>query len=145
MDLVFWYVSIIVLLIVGIFFLFLLYVKSSQPEEWVHKSVTDDRFYTSGSLTDLVDSLKTMPVDYSGNSPLKMTIEKMFFDKIRTLYGFSYEELVEFKNIYPDKLRALINDDEISSWIFNENNMGKKERYLAELNHIVDKMEQWKK
>jgi len=60
-----------------------------------------------------------MSVDYSDNAPLKKHIEMMFFEKIRTIYGFSIGELVEMKNNDPNKLRALIKDKDISDWILN--------------------------
>jgi len=153
-----WYFFIIALSIVGLIVILLIFIRSKQPEEWEHKPLTDEN-YTSGSLTNLAESIRTMQVDYSDNSPLKTHIEMMFYEKIRNIYGFSIGELIEMKNINPEKLKALIKDDEITEWIlnfknkekninqgfFDKNKISKKEIFLQDLNQIINKMEKWEK
>jgi len=153
-----WFLFIIALSIFGLISIILLFMRSKQPEEWEHKPLTDEN-YTSGSLTNLAESIRTMPVDYSDNSSLKTHIEMMFYEKIRNIYGFSIGELVEMKNTNPEKLKALINDYEITDWVlnfqnkgknsnqgfFDKNKVSKKEIFLQELNQIINKMEGWEK
>jgi len=153
-----WYFFIIALSIVGLIAIILIFIRSKQPEEWEHKPLTDEN-YTSGSLTNLAESIRTMPVDYSDNSSLKTHIEMMFYEKIRNIYGFSIGELVEMKNTNPEKLKALIKDHEITDWIlnfqnkeknvnqgfFDKNKISKKEIFLQDLNQIINKMERWEK
>jgi len=146
-----WYFFIILLVIVGIIATLLLFIRSKQPINWEHKTLTEEN-YVSGSLSNLAQSIKSMPIDYSQNSPLRNHIEMMFFEKIRTTHGFSVGEIIEMKNKSPTKLQALINDKNISDWILNYNtkekkqgllDKKKKDTYLMEMNIILDKMEKW--
>jgi hypothetical protein len=150
-----WYFFMITLIIGGIIAILVLFIRSKQPEDWEHKPITDEN-YTTGSLTHLADSIRSMSVD---NTLLKNHIEMMFFEKIRTTHGFSIGELIEMKNKDPNKLRALIKDEEISDWIlsinhkekktsqgfFNKEKISKKERYLMDINKVLDRMERWER
>ena len=151
-----WYFFMITLIVGGIIAALVIFIRSKQPENWEHKPITDEN-YATGSLTHLAESIRSMSVDYSDHAPLKNHIEMMFFEKIRTTHGFSIGELVEMKNNDPNKLRALIKDKEISDWILNINSKekkssqgffdkdktSKKERYLMDINKVLDKMEVW--
>ena len=147
-----WYFSIILLIIVGVLLIILLFIRSKQPENWEHKPLTESG-YMKGNLTNLAESIRSNSADYSNNSPMKNHIEMMFFEKIRTVHGFSIGEIVEMKHKYPNKLRAVINDDEISNWILDvegnsdqklfRRNKNKKEMFLIELNNVLNKMETW--
>ena len=151
-----WYFFMITLIVGGIIVALMLFIRSKQPENWEHKPITDEN-YATGSLTHLAESIRSMSVDYSDRAPLKNHIEMMFFEKIRTIHGFSIGELVEMKNNDPNKLRALIKDKEISDWIlkikpkekkssqgfFDKDKTSKKERYLMDINKVLDKMEVW--
>ena len=155
---VLWYFFMIALIVGGIIATLVLFIRSKQPEDWEHKPLADEN-YASGSLTHLADSIRSMSVDYSEHAPLKNHIEMMFFEKIRTIHGFSIGELIEMKNKNPNKLRALINDNNISDWILNINRIvkkpsqgffdkdkiSKKERYLMDINKVLDRMEVWEK
>lgn len=151
-----WYFFMILLVIIGVIATLVIFFRSKEPINWEHKTLADEN-YVSGSLTNLAQSIRSMPIDYSEHSSLRNHIEMMFFEKIRTIHGFSVGEIIEMKNKSPNKLQALISDKNISDWIFNigvkekrpkqglldKNKKNKKDLYLMEMNKILDKMEMW--
>jgi len=66
--------------------------------------------------------------------------------------GLSNEEILKLKEKDKNKLRDVIKDDEIVDWIYNikkkkgkKDKMDTKEKYLMDVNQILDKMEAWGK
>ena len=129
---------------------------SSKPNDWEHIPLIEEPF-PGGRLKGVANT-----IDYSSNeneySPLKNQIEALFFEKVRATRGLSIEEIFEMRNKDPNRLKGLIRDKEISDWIFNvkqkEEKKGffdflrsdkeeKKQKYLSEINSILDKMEVW--
>ena len=148
-----WYFFIIFLVIAGVILTILLFIISKPLENWEHCPITDS-IYVKGNLTNLAESIRLNPVDYSNHSTIKNHIEMMFFEKIRTIHGFSIGEIIEMKNKDPNRLRAVINDNKISDWILNikekkldqnviSKNRNKKKVFLLEMRSVLDKMDVW--
>lgn len=157
MDSFLWNFFLVLLIIGGIIIGAMLLNFSKKPDDWEHIP-TMDGYYTGGRLNYFANSIKFAPVDYSDYSPLKDHIQMLFFEKVRAIHGISAEELKEIKIKDQNKLRNLIHDKEITDWILNAkkkeekkgffgslktNKDEKKQKYLTEINTILDKMEAW--
>lgn len=150
-----WYFFIVFLIVGGIILGAILLVFSSKPNDWRHVPITGE-FFGGGRLKYLGDSIKFASQDPSSASSLKNQVERLFFEKVRTAYGLTPEEIMEMKIKDPKRLRRIILDDEIANWILDskqKESLGflksgrdeKKKAYLSEINLILDKMEVWGK
>jgi len=148
-----WNSLLFVFVIGGIIGAIILSSYSKKPEEWKHESRIEGD-YNSGRLKGLADSIKINPVDDSDNAPIKRLIQIIFFEKYRAIHGISPEELMNLKTKDKVRLRQIIGDEEIANWILNVNSenknkffkkgkISKKERYLMDINSVLDKMEVW--
>jgi hypothetical protein len=123
----------------------MLYLFSKKPEDWKHESKTDGG-YNSGRLKDLAESIRKNPINENSVATLKNLIQTSFFEKYRLIKGVSPEELMDFKTKDRVRLRQIIGDEEIADWILDVKKRGrKKEKYLMDINSILDKMEAWGK
>jgi len=156
-DSLVWYFFMIFLIITGIVAGVLIFIYSKKPDEWEHIPIID-KHYVPGKLRYLVDSVKTMPIDYSDASPMKEYVQTIFFEKIRASHGITVGELFNMKEKNPRKLANIINDKEIVDFIFNfqskEEKVGfgnffksdkidARKKYFGDLKSVLDKMEVW--
>jgi len=156
-DSLVWYFFMIFLIVVGIVAGVLIFIYSKKPEDWEHIPIIDE-YYAPGKLQYLVDSVKTMPIDYSDVSPMKEYIQIIFFEKIRASHGITVRELFKMKEKNPRKLANIIKDKEIVDFILNFESKEEKvgfgnffkrdkidvrKKYFGELNSVLDKMEVW--
>ena len=81
-------------------------------------------------------------------------MQSIFFEKFRSIRGVSPEELMDLKTKDRTRLHQIIGDDEITDWILGikkkkegflvkREKIGRKEKYLMDINSILDKMEAW--
>lgn len=145
-----WIASIIAFIIIIIIGLILLTLLSKKPENWEHKPVINN-YYSSGQVKSLTDSLKMMNPNYNNRS-LKDFINSIFYEKVRSTYGLTFEQLEDYKIKNRKKLEQMIQNKKISEWIFNDEKqsslkrgIGRKEQFLLEIESIIDKMEMWGK
>ncbi len=149
-----WNFLILALVVIGLVGGLFIFINSKNPENWEHKPVENEftGFNKLDNLSILVDS--SIGKDNFDQTNLKNVIEMMFFEKIKSIHGFSVEQLMDMKYYEPDKLTALINDKEISDWIFNKNQEKKnssflekpnikRQRNIEKINHILERMEVW--
>jgi len=154
-DSLIWNVFLLLFIVGGSLGAVILYLYSKKPEDWKHESKIDGG-YNTGRLKRLADSIKINPIDESSIAPVKRLIQTIFFEKFRSIRGVSPEELMDLKTKDKVRLRQIIGDDEIADWILDvkqkkENReyflkrekIGKKERYLMDINSVLDKMEAW--
>ena len=154
-DSIMWNVFLFLFIIGGIIATIIIYQYSKKPEDWKHKSKIDGQ-YLSGRLKGLAESIKINPIDESSNAQVKRLIQTIFFEKFRSVRGVSPEELMDLKTKDKVRLRQIIGDEDIADWILDvkqkkENKdfflkrekIGKKERYLMDINSVLDKMEAW--
>lgn len=152
-----WNFFLFIFIIGSIAAIFVLLSYSKKPEDWQHKSAIRE-YYASGRLKDLGESIKLTPVDYSDDAPLRKLIRTMFYEKIRSVYGLSAEEIQGLNVKNKKKLEEIIQDKEIVDWIlnvkkkedkswlhgiFNKSGISGKEQYLMDINSILEKMEAW--
>ena len=107
----------------------------------------------------LLDAIRNNPFNENRGATLKNLIQTSFFEKYRLIKGVSPEELMDFKKKDRIRLRQIIGDEEIADWILDvkkrgrkkeydsskKYRIGKKEKYLMDINSILDKMEAWGK
>jgi len=150
-----WIFFIVILIISGLILGALLLSFSNKPTDWEHLPLTD-AIFPGGRLNNIAST-----INYSSALgeylPIKNQIETLFFEKVRANHGMIPEEIYDLKNRDPNKLRNLIQDKEISDWIFNVKQDGKKgffdflrinkeeekQKNLSKINSILDKMEMW--
>ena len=150
-----WNIILALFIIAGILAGIILFIFSKKPKDFRHMPKIEGR-YLSGKLRGLVNSISLSGVDYSDKAFLKTTVEKIFFEKIGQNQGLLTQELIELKKKNPNKLKKIINNEEITEWILNSKNKkikpsehphgkktSKKERYLMDINDVLDKMEAW--
>ena len=117
----------------------LFYRKIKKPDKFVHKSYSDNDTFP-GLLNDLSKNLK----DDKNLREYKSLITMMFFEKINEKEKISIDELVNLKKNNSKELFQIIGDEEIYNFIQNFNgNKLNKQKYLKEINQILDKMEAW--
>ena len=155
-DSLIWNVLLLLFVVGGIIGAMILYLYSKKPEDWKHESKIDGG-YNSGRLKSLAQSIKINPIDESSTAPAERLIQTIFFEKFRSIRGVSPAELMDLKTKDEVRLRQIIGDEEIADWILGikkkkENKkygflkrekIGKKERYLMDINSVLDKMEAW--
>ena len=154
-DTLIWNVLLLLFVVGGIVGAIILYLCSKKPEDWKHESKIDGG-YNSGRLKSLAQSIKINPVDEGDYAPAKRLIQTIFFEKFRSIHGVSPAELMDLKTKDEVRLRQIIGDEEIADWIldvkqkkesreyfFKRVKIGKKERYLMDINSVLDKMEAW--
>jgi hypothetical protein len=150
-----WIFFIVILIISGLILGALLISFSNNPTDWEHLVLTDD--YTQGGRLNNI--AKT--IEYSSTQgiywPIKNQIETLFLEKVRATRGMTTEQIYNMKNRDPNKLRSIIHNKEISDWIFNVKEEEKKgffdfltrnkeverQKNLAKIHSILDKMEAW--
>jgi len=154
-DSLIWNVFLLLFIVGGSIGAVILYLYSKKPEDWKHESKIDGG-YNTGKLKSLAESIKINPIDGSSIAPVKRLIQTIFFEKFRSIRGVSPEELMDLKTKDKVRLRQIIGDEEIADWIldvkqkkenreyfFKREKIGKKERYLMDINSVLDKMEAW--
>ncbi len=150
-----WILFIVILVISGLILGALLLSFSNNPTDWEHLALTDD-FFPNGRLNNIAKT-----IDYSLTQgvywPIKNQIETLFLEKVRATRGMTTEQIYNLKNRDPNKLRSIIQNKEISDWIFDvkkeekkgffdfltKNKEEEKQKNLAKINSILDKMEAW--
>ena len=154
-DSLIWNVFLMLFIVGGSIGAVILYLYSKKPEDWKHESKIDGG-YNTGRLKNLADSIKINPIDESSTAPVKRLIQTIFFEKFRSIRDVSPMELMDLKTKDKVRLRQIIGDEEIADWIldvkqkkenreyfFKRAKIGKKERYLMDINSVLDKMEAW--
>jgi len=154
-DPLLWNLLILLLIIGGIILGALLFLFSKKPDDWKHTPIADE--FLGGRLNYYANSVKLASADYSDQSQLKNHVQLLFFEKIGANCGLSTVELTEIKTKNPNALRSLINDNEIADWILNvktkdekkkffrANKEEQKQKYISDLNSILNKMDVWGK
>jgi len=155
-DSLIWNVLLLLFVVGGIVGAIILYLYSKKPEDWKHESKIDGGYH-SGRLKSLAQSLKINPIDEGDYAPAKRLIQTIFFEKFRSIRGVSPVELMDLKTKDEVRLRQIIGDEEIADWILGitkkkehkkfgflkRDEIGKKEKYLMDINSVLDKMEAW--
>jgi hypothetical protein len=152
-DSIIWRTFILFFIVGAIIISLILYLYSKKPDDWKHESKIDGG-YCPGRLKDLAESIKINPNDQTSDVSAKKLIQDIFFEKFRTLRGVSIDELMDLKTKDRVRLRQIVGDEEIADWILNikkkkvnsllkRNKIGKKEKYLMEINSVLDKMGAW--
>jgi hypothetical protein len=148
---VLWNMLLLFSIIGAIIAIIVLFGYSKKPDDWKHESKIEG-YYSPGKLRNLAESIKVSPIDYGDDAPMRKLVQTVFFDKVRSNCGLSGEEILKLKEKDKNKLREVIKDDEIVDWIYNikkkkgkKDKMDKKEKYLMDVNQILDKMEAWGK
>jgi len=123
----------------------LLFTYSKKPEDWKHESKIEGCYYPN-RLGTLADTIKKTPVDYSDDAPIKKLVKTIFFEKIRSTRELSDEEISRLNENDKNKIRRIIKDEEIANWLFDtkrgkKDRINTKEKYLTDINSILDKME----
>jgi len=152
-----WNFFLILLIIGGLIIGALILYFSKKTDDWEHMPIKDD-LYAGGRLHYYANSIRYSPLSYADHSPIKNQIMRLFFEKVRAIHGISTNELVNIKVHNQKKFRELINDKEISDWIYltekKDQKKGffdflkvdrdeEKKNYINEVNRIIDKMETW--
>lgn len=144
-----WMFFIFVCLIITVIVIFLLYKSSKTPEELVHNPFTKKDSYP-GLLNDLSNSIKSDKKLNQYKSSIRNSILMMFFQKIEDKRDITTDELLNMKKNKSNKLYDIIKDEDIVNWILKLDNKEKgklkrinKERYIEEINFMIDKMEEW--
>ena len=147
-----WNVFLLFFIISGVAVAIILYLNSKKPEDWKHESIIDSGNY-SGRLRDLAKSIKINSVDEDQRIHLKKLIQSIYFEKFRSIRGVSPEELMDLNTKDRVRLRQIIGDEEIADWVLGikkkksifvkKEKIKKKEKYLMDINSILDKMEAW--
>lgn len=121
----------------------ILYKFSNKPEEYDHASNLKEK-QIPGLMRDLSTNLRDEKKLKKYRSSIKNTIIVMFLQKIQDKEKLSKEKLIEMKNNNPQEFYQMIGDKDINNFIqnFDENKIN-KEKYLKEINMILDKMEAW--
>ena len=154
-DALVWNVLLILFIVGGIIGTIILYLFSKKPDDWKHESLIDGQYYP-GRLKGLAESMKINIIDNRYDAPIKRLIRTIFFEKFQSIRGISLDELMDLQAKDKVRLRQIIGDEEIADWIFNvkknkedkkytflNRDSGKAEKYLMEINSILDKMEAW--
>lgn len=156
-DSLLWNFFLVIFIIGGIILSVFLIVFSTKPENWEHESYKEDNF-PPGRLDFYANNINFQASEHQDSLPLKNHIEMLFFEKLRSVHGLTQENIYDMKLRNPQALRNLIADDEISSFIFNDkvksenkgffnifklNKKEKKDKFLLEINKVLDKMEVW--
>jgi hypothetical protein len=135
---------------------FFLFKYSKKPKKWSHRSLIKEGLY-NGVLRDLSESVKSDKKLNEYKSSIDQTILMMFFKKIEDEKDVSYNELVDMKKKNSSKLYEIIGDNDIINWMrsleqdkektdkFGKIKRINKQKYLKEINTILDKMEAWGK
>ncbi len=124
-------------------FTLLLYKLSNKPEEFDHRSSLKEK-QIPGLLKDLSTNLRDEKKLKKYRSSIKNTIIVMFLQKIEEKEKLSREKIIDMKNNKPREFYQIIGDKEIYNFILNfDENKVNKEKYLKEINMILDKMEAW--
>ena len=152
-----WFLFLILFIICGLLAVALLLIYSKRPEEWEHGTLVRSDLGL-GKRSDVSLSVKAMPVDYSDESMIKNHIQTLFFEKMKSTHGLNNAEIYELMQRHPEKLREVVNDKDISDFILNfekkqeersfwdfleKNEKSRKNRYLKNLEIVLDKMEVW--
>lgn len=153
----FWYLFILIFIIVCLVLIFLIYIFSNKPDDWEHVSILEEESGT-GKLGYIADSVNIMEPDYTDTAPLKNHIQMLFFEKMNTIHHISINEIHDMKKNNPDKLAQIIKDPYITDFILNferydikqsfwdrfeKKQTYYKNKYLKDLNKVLDKMEVW--
>lgn len=138
-----WYIFIIFCILITIVLTTFLYRHSKKPEKLDHKSYLNKK-NKPGILKDLSENIKNEKKLKQYRSSIKNTIVMMFYQKIGDKEQLTKEKILKIKGNDPEKFYQLINDKDIYNFIqnFDENKIN-KEKYLKEINVILDKMEAW--
>ena len=149
-----WFIFVIFFITLGLVLFYLLYRKSKDPEEWIHRDISSQN-QDKSTLKKFAESIRYQTMEYDYNTSLEEIIQMMFFKKIETSKGVSADELYEIKNTNPQMLQSIIRDEEIYEWIikseykniknsfFSRKKMSDEGEYIKEINRIIDKMEAW--
>jgi len=156
-NMVLWILIIIFCLILISFIIYLFYNSSKNPVNWSNLSFKNDE-YNNSIFEDLSKNIRSDKKLKQYNQSIKELMQMMFFHKIESYKKISTEELMELKKNNPKKLYEIIKDDELYNWILNiqESKKGlekkkkilnniNKQKYLKEINGILNKMEVWEK
>ncbi len=152
-----WYLFILIFIIICFVLIFLIYIFSNKPDDWEHFSILEEESGT-GKLGYIADSVKIMQPDYTDAAPLRNHIQMLFFEKMNTIHNLSINEIHDMKQKNPKKLAQLIKDPYITDFILNfekydikqgfwdrfeKKQTYYKNKYLKDLNKVLDKMEAW--
>jgi hypothetical protein len=148
-----WMALIISCIIISIIAIIFLIKYSKHPKKWSHNSLLKQSY--PGILNDLSDSIRSDKKFKQYKSEIDETILMMFFKKIEETKNIPTNELREMKKKDPHKLYEIIKDKDIISWMQKIENITrdkqerfvktKKQKYVKEINVILNKMEEWKK
>jgi hypothetical protein len=152
-----WISILLIAIIVGILVFIFFYKYSKNPDEWGNKTLLDEGYL--GELKDFTESLKSGLYEYKYNTTLEQTLQLMFFKKVEANKGIPLDQLIDIRNRSPHQLYQIIQNDEIVNWIYTSLKFGKDrikkpnwftkydplkiEKYLNEIDYILNKMEAW--
>ena len=154
LDSVFVWLTLIIsfFILSGIAIIFL-FKYSKKPKKWIHNSFLKESY--PGVLRDLSDSIRSDKKLKQYKSSIDETILMMFFKKIEETKDIPTDKIIEMKKKDPHKLYEIIKDKDIINWMekiehkqeVKQSRFGKtkKQKYLKEINMILNKMEEWKK
>jgi hypothetical protein len=151
-----WNLLLVLFLIAGSIIGVVLLKISKKQEDWKHEPELKETYH-AGRLKNLAESIKQTPTYQQDENALKKLIEKIFFEKIQSILGFSIQEMIEMKKKDQQRLRKIIHDEQLADWVLNvkrktfskeksglfHRQIKKNEQYLMELTGILEKMEAW--
>ena len=141
----------------GITVCLVLIMSSKNPKDWRHVSRVHEENY-KGNVKTLADSIKMLPVNYEGYSPVRSLMKRLFFEKIKSMRGLTEEEMNKLYQNDSMMLRTYVKDPELLQWLMNQypkkekrgvfdafqkEKVEKKSQYQMELTTILEKMEKW--
>ena len=151
-SLIMWIVLVAVCLASIVFIIIMILKFSKNPDKWMDEKSPDDESYP-GTMRELSDTIRSDKMLKEYSSSIKNAMQMMFFQKIENTKNITTEEIVDIKNNNSQQLYEIINDDELANWIVKVNK-GKsdknksvirinKQKYVKEINSVLEKMEAW--
>jgi hypothetical protein len=152
-----WYFFLLLMILGGITVCLVLIISSKNPKEWRHVSLVHDE-RQKGNLKTLADSIKMLPWNYEGYSPVRRLMKREFFEKIKSMRGLTEEQVNKLYQNDSVTLRTYVKDPELLQWLMNQypgrekqgffnafqkEKVEKKNQYQMELIRILEKMEMW--
>ena len=134
-----------------------LIMLSKNPKDWRHTSLVRDE-QQKGRLRTLAESIRNLPQNYEGYSPVRALMRRILFEKIKALRGIPDDDLKKLYQNDEVMLAKYVKDPDIIRWLttqfprtktqavlgfFRKEKAEKKNQYQIELTSILEKMEKW--
>jgi hypothetical protein len=151
-SLLIWISLVVACLALLVFIVLMLLKYSKNPDKWMHDVSPEEESYP-GLMRELSDTIKSDKKLNEYSFSIKNTMQMMFFQKIENTKDISTNDLIDIKKNNSQQLYDVIKNDDLANWIVSLKDKKSdrtkrlikvnKQKYVKEINTVLEKMEAW--